>query len=248
MGLLVTLLLGFSIIFGALISLVFKNSEKFVTFSLALATGVISMLIFLHLGPDALEVIPYNGFLKYLIFFVLIFLGFIILFVLDKFVPDHEDDDGEEDDDKNLKHIGIVSSIALFIHNIVEGMAVYLIAQNDLKAAFVTSVAIGLHNIPLGIVIASTIYKDNKNIKKTILYVFTISLSTFLGGLILFITNNSLDTSIIELISVNITIGMLLFILVMELLPKIYSSKYKKITFLGVIIGIMLLILSFLFE
>lgn len=246
MGLLLTLILGIFIILGAVIVFLTKNNDKFVQFSISLAFGVMSMLIFLDLIPEAYEVID-SGSTIYNILYILIgaLIGFTLLKILDYFIPDHHDDpDTHEDDDKNLKHIGLVSSIALVIHNIVEGMAIYLLVASDLKAGLMACIGVGFHNIPLGMVIASTFYKSNNSKKNTILIILGISLSTFIGGLLIHLFNLSSMMELLESISLTLTIGMLTYILIMELLPKIIHSKDKKITFSGIVLGILLLTLT----
>lgn len=246
MGLLLTLVLGLFIIIGAVIVFLFKNNEKFIMFSISLAFGVMTMLIIVDLLPEAFEIVD-TGNMIYNIIYILVGagIGFMLLKILDHFIPDHDDDpDTNEDDDKNLKHIGFVSSIALVIHNIVEGMAIYLLVSSDLKAGLMTCIGVGLHNIPLGMVIASAFYKANKNIKKTLIIIVGISLSTFVGGLFIHLFNINSIMEILESVSITLTIGMLLYILVMELLPKIIHTDDKKVTICGVCLGILLLIVA----
>lgn len=248
MGLWLTFLLGIFIILGALIVFYTDNSEKFIEFSISLAAGVILMLIAIDLIPEMLEVVPYNGWFKYFATFSGIAFGFIILFVLDKFIPDHEDDETtDEDDHRNLEHIGLMSTIALIIHNIVEGMAIYILAASDMKAAFIASLGVGLHNIPLGMVIASAFYQQNENKKKTFTILGIVSLSTFIGGLIIFLFNVGRYIEILEAISITLTVGMLLFILIMELIPKMKKTRHKKISLSGFITGVILLLITLLF-
>lgn len=244
MGLLLTLILGIFIIIGAVIVFLFKNNEKFTLFSISLAFGVMAMLIIIDLLPEAFEVID-SGSAVYNILYILIgaSIGFLVLKVLDHFIPDHDDDPNtHKDDDKNLHHIGFVSSIALVIHNIVEGMAIYLLVTSDLKAGLMACIGVGLHNIPLGMVIASTFYKSNKSIKKTMLIILGISLSTFVGGLAIYLFNLSSVMELLEGVTITLTIGMLVYILVMELLPKVIHSDDKKITISGIVLGILLLL------
>lgn len=243
MGLLLTLLLGVFIIVGALIVFITKNNNRFINFSISLAFGVILMLIITDLIPEAYEIVD-NGNLVYSIVYILIGagIGFLLLRILDHFIPDHDDDpDTEKDDEANLEHIGLVSSIALVIHNLVEGMAIYLLVTSDLKAGLMACVGVGLHNIPLGMVIASAFYKSNKSILKTSLIIFGISLSTFVGGLLIYFFNLGNILEVVEGISLTLTIGMLLYILTMELLPKVIHSKYKIDTVIAVVLGIVLL-------
>lgn len=246
MGLLLTLVLGLFIIIGAVIVFLFKNNEKFIMFSISLAFGVMTMLIIVDLLPEAFEIVD-TGNTGYNFIYILVgaAIGFMLLKILDHFIPDHDDDpDTHEDDDKNLKHIGFVSSFALVIHNIVEGMAIYLLVSSDLKAGLMTCIGVGLHNIPLGMVIASAFYKANKNIKKTLIIILGISLSTFIGGLFIHLFNINSIMEVLESVSITLTIGMLLYILVMELLPKIIHTDDKKVTICGVCLGILLLIVA----
>lgn len=246
MGLLLTLLLGLFIIIGAVIVFVTKNNDKFVQFSISLAFSVMLMLIAIDLLPEAYDVID-TGNNIYNIIYILVgaAIGFILLKLLDNFIPDHDDDPNTSNDDlKNLKHIGLVSSIALVIHNIVEGMAIYLLVSSDIKAGIIACIGVGLHNIPLGMVIASTFYKSNQNKKKTLLIILGISFSTFIGGLIIFLFPFTNILGYIEKVSLTLTIGMLLYILIMELLPKVITYKNKKITIVGIITGIVLLLVT----
>lgn len=245
-ALLLTLLLGIFIIIGSIITLIAKNSEKFIAFSIAIAFGVMTTLVVIDLIPEALESLEFsNPVYTYLIIILGSIMGFGLLKTLDHFIPDHDDDlTTTEDDDKNLTHIGLVSSIALVIHNIVEGMAIYILLSNNFKSGIMAIIGVGLHNIPLGMIITSTFYQGNKSLKKTMLIILGISLSTFVGGLLMCIPilENILET--IEMVSLTLTIGMLLYIVIMELLPKIIHSKYKKITASGVFSGIGLLLLT----
>ncbi len=235
-GLILTLVLGVFIIVGALIVFVTKNNKQFIQFSISMAFSVIIMLIIVDILPEAWEVVDLGSTIKNLL--VIIggaIVGFMILTLLDQFIPEH-------DDDKNFKHIGLVSSIALVIHNVVEGMAIYSLYVNDPKAGIMASIGIGLHNIPLGMVITSTFYHANKSKKKTSLIILLISLSTFLGGLIMYFFDVNAIMEIIEAISLTITLGMLVYISTRELLPKVIKNDYRKTTLAGLLTGIAILL------
>ena len=45
-------------------------------------------------------------------------------------------------------------------------------------------------------------------------------------------------------ILLSITLGMLLFIVIDELIPRIKNTKEEKTTFMGIILGVILLIIS----
>lgn len=247
-GLLLTLVLGFFIVLGAIIVFIIKNNERFIDFSFSLAFGVMISLIFIDILPEVIEILNLGSTWKNIIAILGgILVGFLILKLLDKFIPDHHDDHStHKDDDKNLKHIGLVSSIALVIHNIVEGMAIYSLFISDWECALLASIGVGLHNIPLGMIVASTFYQSNKNKKKTSLIVLLISISTFIGGLIVYLCQSHEVIEIIEVISLPVTIGMLIYISLMELLPKIIHSQNRKINIIGIGLGVLILLLTLL--
>lgn len=244
LGLLTTLLLGVFIIIGALVAFLIKRKERVVDFSLGLAFGVIVMLILTHMLPETIELLG----LKYIfIFLIFTILGYMILRLLDNFIPDHDDDGkgmDKEELKENLIHIGVITSIALVLHNVIEGMAVYSTVLSDASLGLAVTLGIGFHNIPLGMVIAGTFYQSNENIYKSILSILFVSLSTFVGGLIMFFLGLSSISPIISGILLSVTLGMLIFISMTELLPRIKNTKNKKVTYLGITIGVIIQLIA----
>ena len=167
-GLIVTLLLGIFIIIGALIALFSKKSDKVVEFSIGLAFGVMIMLMITHLLPEIKE---HLGLAKIHYFIIATILGYVLLKVLDNFIPDHDDENeklSKKELNDNLVHIGIITSLALILHNVVEGMAVYSTFLTSNHLGIHLAIGIGFHNIPLGMVIANAFHQSNQNITKTI--------------------------------------------------------------------------------
>ena len=243
-GLLVTLLLGIFIIIGSLIAFLTKKKQKVIDFSLGLAFSVILMLIILDLIPEIIE----NLKLSYIWLFIIgVIVGFGILKSLDSFIPDHEDHKMTNNELKdNLAHIGVISSIALIIHNIIEGMAIYSTFISDVSTGLILSLGVGFHNLPLGMVIATTFYQANQSKKKTFIFTGIVSLSTLFGGLIMFILNNRQINSILLGFLLSLTLGMLLFIVFSELYHRVKHAKYKESRNTGLLVGVILLLISWL--
>ncbi|GLE07553.1 hypothetical protein PINS_up018106 [Pythium insidiosum] len=64
-------------------------------------------------------------------------------------------------DEKNrlaLTRMGVLSAIAIGLHNFPEGIATYVGAIEDSSVGFALAVGIGIHNIPEGIAVAAPIY------------------------------------------------------------------------------------------
>lgn len=243
-GLVLTFVLGLFIILGSFIVFVTKNNSRFINFSISLAFGVMTSLIILELIPESYELISgkYNSIQTIIVMIISSFVGIILLKLLDLFIPDHD----EKHSSDNLFHIGYISSIAFILHNIIEGMAVFSTFTKSISLGALMSLGVGLHNIPLGMVITSAFYSNNKNKKKTAITISLISISTFIGGLIMYSFSNSLSDLFVG-ISLAITFGMLIYIVLFELLKKIINTNYRKDTILGIILGVLILIISMIF-
>lgn len=241
-ALLTTLILGLFIIVGALIALIVNKKQKVVDFVVGLAFGIITMLIITDLLPEIIESLSVKNIYIFIIF---TFLGFIILKLLDNFIPDHEEHKMTNKELKdNLVHIGIITSIALILHNIIEGMAIYSSIITETELGIMITLGVGLHNIPLGMVISSTFYQTNQSISKTYLTLGIVSISTFVGGLIMFFLDLTTISEFVLGILLSITLGMLLFISFNELFPRIKESHNKKSSILGILSGIVILLIA----
>lgn len=241
-GLVTTLLLGVFIIIGALIGLLASKKKKIVEFSIGLAFGVIVTLMITDLIPEVFECF---GFSKIYLAIVGGIVGFLLLKMLDNFIPDHHEHKmSKEEEKENLVHIGVITSIALILHNVIEGMAVYSSCLSNANLGVALTFGIGFHNIPLGMVIASSFYHNNKQLGKTLFMVLFVALSTFLGGFIMYLLNLSEISSMLLGGLLSVTLGMLIFIIIDELLPRISDTKNKKVAYAGIFTGFVLLIVS----
>ena len=158
---------------------------------------------------------------------------------------DHEHGLHHECSNENLRHIGIVSLVAIVLHNIIEGIAVYSIATESFKTGLFVALGVGLHNIPMGMVISSTLEYESKS--KKILALLLATLSTFIGGIIMLLLNPYINELLIGIL-IALTLGMIIYIELFELIPHMRHSNNKKVSLIGILIGIIIIVISTLFE
>ena len=244
MGLIITLFLGIFFILGFVLVKLGKSTKTIEILSISIALGTMVCLVIFDLVPEMIE--HFAGLPIYYMI-LLILLGVGLLKVLDLFVPDH---DGELDyhhkcSDENLLHIGIVSLVAIVLHNVIEGMAVYSLASEDIKTGLLVALGVGLHNIPMGMVIGSTLEPEPR--KKQIVSISIATLSTFIGGIIMLFLSSFVTEFVIGGL-ICITLGMILYIILFELIPHILHSDNKKLALIGIVIGVVIILITILFE
>lgn len=243
----ITLLVGLFILLGIVLGNYFRKNTRFIDISIGLATGVMLLLLVLDIIPESYEILNDNiSNISIIVLIISTIVGFIILKLLDKFVPHHEHEalhhhkhNDEKCHNEHLEHVGILASVAVVIHNIIEGMTLYITSVQDIKSGILLMIAIGLHNIPLGIIISSTLQTKKEIIINSII----LSISTFIGGLLALLISNILPEIVVGIL-LSITLGMIIYIVFMELLPQIIYNKNKKYNILGIILGIIILVIS----
>ena len=132
LALFITFLLGVFILIGTIISFFIRKQGKVLDFIFAFALSLLTMLIILDLLP---EIIEHLGITYIYLFLLFGMLGLLVFKVIDDFIPLHEDHKLTKNEvKKNYVHIGLLATIALIIHNIVEGMAIYLSSYYEYRS------------------------------------------------------------------------------------------------------------------
>lgn len=238
-GLIICLIVGLMFLIGILITNKIHNKDKLNKISIGLSFIIMLGLIIFDLIPDLLE---YNYKYKYIIIMIFSILGLLFLKILDLFIPNHHHEHRDNESNKlehthHLEHISKITLFSLILHNIVEGSLIYSMCLNNLKSGILIGLSVLLHNIPLGINIFNSIkIKDNK------LLIASLVLSSFMGGLILFLVNNI--SNIVFSIITSITLGMLIYITIFELLKEIITYYKDKEIYIGLGIGLILVIIT----
>ena len=182
-GIIKTTLLGlffgtFGTTLGGLLGIVIKKqSNKFLSFVLSFASGLMMAVICFDLIPGALEITT----LSYTL--IGIILGIIVMVFCDIFVEGTFNHNKKFQGEKNsLLKTGIIVSIGLAIHNFPEGLAIGSGFEASIRLGLSLAVAICLHDIPEGISMAVPMKKGGMKISKIIFYVVLSGITTGIGA------------------------------------------------------------------
>lgn len=254
---------------GALVLFKKKISSNFLAGALGLSAGVMIFISLAELFPEAQAMISDIG-LPHGEAFVLIafFVGMGIITLIDFTIPEYENPheaSGLSLSDKTaavgvlehtggekaLHRLGLLSAIAIAVHNFPEGIATFIGALNDPEMGAGITFAIAIHNIPEGIAVAIPIYYATKSKGKALLYATLSGLSEVVGA--------ALCLAITAIFGIELTggspafplvlsavAGIMIYISLDELLPT--AEKYGKhhIAIAGVVGGMALMGISLL--
>lgn len=221
---LLTFLAGFSTLFGFLFLWINpKKQENMIIISLSFAAGVMISISITELFPESFMLLKSKYTAVLAILFSLIFANIGV--IVSKFIDHHIESENA------LFKLGIVSMLAIIIHNIPEGIATFLTTEENAKLGLSLALSIALHNIPEGISIAIPIYYATKSKKNAFWYTFLASLSEPLGAIFAYLFLKSWITNIFMGNLYAFIAGIMLHIAFFKLLPEASSYKtYKKVS------------------
>ncbi|RMF55137.1 zinc transporter ZupT [Candidatus Woesearchaeota archaeon] len=238
---LLTFLAGISTGFGSLISLFIKDfKETYLHFSLGLSAGVMIYVSFAELLASAVNDV---GFLKANIAF---FVGILFIMSLDFLIPHEYIEEKVKSNKKNRKLMaaGIFTALGIAIHNVPEGLAVFVSSLGDISLGVPLAFAIAIHNIPEGIAVAMPIYYATKSKAKAFWYSLFSGIAEPVGAVIgILILMPFLNPSILSL-SLAFVAGIMVFISFDELLPLSFKSDNNHVSIIGLILGMAVMAIS----
>ena len=243
---LLTILAGLSTLIGYLIIfLKKKDHNKIIVSSLSFASGVMVCTSISDLIPESINLLRNSlSFMSTIMLsFGGIILGIIISMIIDYYVPDTY-----VSDNKSLFRVGLLSMIAIIMHNIPEGIATFMASNSNIKLGLSFAIAIAMHNIPEGISIAIPIYYSTGSKIKSFSYTLISALSEPLGGLLAYLFLRRIVNDIVLGILFSLIGGIMMEISFRVLLPntKKYNDRLRVIIFF--IIGIVFMLFKFIIS
>lgn len=254
---------------GALVLFKKKLSSKFLAGALGVSAGVMIFISLAELFPEAQAMIteiniPYGKAVVVIAFFI----GMGLITLIDFAVPEYENPHEasglsldtrtaavgvleQTGSEKALHRLGIMSALAIAIHNFPEGIATFISALNNPEMGTGITFAIAIHNIPEGIAIAIPIYYATRSKGKALLYATLSGMSELVGALLCLAVTAIFGIELNENgpvfpLVLSAVAGIMIYISLDELLPT--AEKYGKhhIAIAGVVGGMAIMAFSLL--
>lgn len=247
---------------GGLVSFIkYARREKFLAFSLGLSAGAMIYISFVELLMASLNELTERfdsetAYTRVGGFFIGGLLASALIakgmdYLMDKLgimkIPMAEQSEHSEKSNKKTKKLykaGIVTAVALAIHNLPEGLITFLTSMQDLQLGLGITIAIATHNIPEGLAVAMPIYHATKSRTKAFFISMLSGLSEPLGALIAyFIFFESMDSELLATVNVFVA-SIMVYVASFELIPSAYEMGHRTHTKWGMIAGIAIMGLS----
>ncbi len=251
-----TMLAGLTTAIGGAVAFITKKDNlKALSLGLGFSAGVMIFVSFVDIIPETnvmLKVYFPNNYqwLVYLGFVI----GLIISILIDYFLPDHVDGnellhpDAPEENNHykhyKLKRAGIMTAVAICVHNFPEGMATFLTTTQNVTLGASVALAIAIHNIPEGIAVALPIYHVTGKKRYAMLYAALSGITEPIGALFgMFIFELFLPQVMVGFLMAAVA-GIMTYISFDTLLPLAKEYGNWHLSIVGIMSGILFIWLS----
>lgn len=248
-----TALAGLSTGIGSLIAFFSKEANKrFLSFTLGLSAGVmiyVSMVELFAKATDGLSEI-YGAKVGTILTTAGFFAGIVLIAVIDRLIPADgnprlaKTETEEDGHSRRLLRTGLMTALALGIHNFPEGMATFVSALDSPVLALPIAAAIAIHNIPEGIAVSVPIFYATGNRKKAFVYSFMSGLAEPVGAVIGYLILMPFISAALNAVIFAIIAGIMVFISVDELLPSANEYGEHRLSICGLVVGMAIMAIS----
>ncbi|WCL81564.1 zinc transporter ZupT [Saprospira sp. CCB-QB6] len=257
-----TVLAGLSTGIGSAIAFLVKGRNfNFLTVSMGFAAGVMLYVSFMEIFPHALTYLDKSHSRHWGV--AAFFVGMLLVALIDKLIP-HEENPHElmteeelaeqepgqleRQNAKNgkLMRVGLLTALALALHNFPEGMATFVAALEDPGLGLTIGFAIALHNIPEGIAVSMPVYYATGSKSKAFWYSFLSGVVEPIGAILIFaLFGNSLDQTLMSILLAGVA-GIMVFISLDQLLPSARDYGEHHLSIYGMLAGMAVMAISLL--
>lgn len=257
-----TLIAGISTGIGSLAALFTKKTNaRIISAVLGFSAGVMIYVSMMDIFPQANQILTASMGAKAGSWSAVasFFGGILLIAVIDKLIPSegnpHETRRVEEMSDDcdtdgkstgSMIKMGVLTALAIAVHNFPEGIATFIAALKDPGLGTAITTAIAIHNIPEGIAVAVPIFCATGNRRKAFVYSLLSGLSEPVGALLGFLILMPIMNDLVFGIMFAVVAGIMVFISLDELLPTAREYGEAHVATYGLIAGMAVMAVSIL--
>ncbi len=209
--------------------------KKHIYLLVSLAVGALLGDAFIHLLPEGFE-----AFDNKVLFSLLVIVGILVFFIIEKYLHWHHHGDDEEHDHP----VGKMVLLSDGVHNLIDGMIIASSYIIGVEVGIATTLAVILHEIPQEIGDFGILMHYGYSRARALWLNFISALTAVLGAIIVFMIGNSGNTLSSWLIP--IAGGGFIYIALSDLIPELHkksgSITHSLLQIIMILIGVGLML------
>ena len=214
--------------------------RKYIFVFISLAVGALLGDAFIHLIPEAFEHVGNTTHVS-----LLIIVGVLIFFILEKFLHWHH----HGEDTEEVHPVGKLILFSDGVHNFIDGIIIGVSFLVSVPVGIATTIAVILHEIPQEIGDFAVLLHSGYTKSRALFLNFLSALCAILGMLLAFILGEAGEA--FSLWILPIAAGGFIYVAVADLIPELHKTKEAKhsaLQIVAVIAGVLAMVALTLLE
>lgn len=148
--------------------------------------------------------------------------------------------------DLDIKILGrdVVTAIGLVVHNIPDGLMVFLATLISVETGILVAVAVAMHNIPQGFSLSISTFYITQDTKRAFLYSFLSGFVEPVSALVAALFFLPVLTGLYVHLVLAFVSGIMIYVSLGELIPAAHKYGEGRSIFMGIISGMSIMIFS----
>ena len=215
-----------------------RNSIYLISF----AAGVLLTTAFLNLLPESIELTKSSSSMFLSPYFFLL-LGFAMFYILEQAIVIHTC----QEEGCNTHSFGIIAAIGIAFHSLIDGVIIGIGFEVDYRIGLVSTVAVLVHELPEGIFTLGILLHAKMAVKKAVFYTVIVALATPVGAVVANAFAQKISLLVLGNI-IAFAAGTFFYIGASDLLPQTHQISRKAnvplVIFLVIFGGLFIIFLS----
>lgn len=231
-----------------------RTNRRLLSFSLGLSGGVMIYVSFAELLREAENTLMagWGSRTGSAISVAAFFGGILLIGIIDRLVPSFEnphearavEDMEQHPHNPKLMRMGVMTALAIAIHNFPEGIATFTTALENRTLGIAIAVAVAIHNIPEGIAVSIPIFYATGDRLKAFRLSLLSGLAEPVGALLAWVVLMPFMSATLMGCVLAGVAGIMVYISIDELLPAAREYGEAHIAIYGVVAGMAVMALS----
>ncbi len=160
------------------------------------------------------------------IVFLIIITAFVIFSVLESLIRIHPRHDIDDESSHKHGVLSILSITGLTLHSLIDGIIIAVGFKAGFQLGIMTTIAVVLHEVPEGIITTSILLHDMMKKDKVFFFSLLVAIATPLGAILSYFLIGEASSNVLKIL-IALAAGSLIYISASDLIPETHKSEKR---------------------
>ncbi len=160
------------------------------------------------------------------IVFLMIIIAFAFFSILESLIRIHPRHDVDDESPHKHGVLSVLSITGLTLHSLIDGIVIAIGFKAGFQLGIMTTIAVILHEVPEGIITTSILLHDMMKKNKVFLFSLLVAIATPFGAIFSYFLISEAESNVLKIL-IALAAGSLIYISASDLIPETHKSEKR---------------------